>query len=310
LKLLVSCAMKTRSRYETCYSGAGGNAALQCLHYPEFREKPNGYATRKWRTSFSAQQSGRQTMKTVNLPRAGRRENRKASIFADVNVSLFLALLCVLSVPAWARTSRQAQSREKLGSLASLGEVYVNDLPISVMSNVFPGDKIRTGESGEATLAVAGNGTLKIRPLSQVVLSGNGQYTAELEQGTALLNSVPGSDGLILRIGNYVVVPSVRSLATASRVTRAQDGSFLVDCSDGKIGVLTLEGGSGQLLQAGQSLTVSPKSELLASSPTPKAKGRSHTRVILFCLAAGAAAGAVAALSHGGGNRTVTLSAP
>src|SRR5690242_15814286 len=253
-------------------------------------------------------------MKTVNLPRASQRENRKASIFgaACLNVSLFLALLCVLSIPTWARTSQQEQSREKVGSLTSLGEVYVNDSPISVMSTVSSGAKIRTGESGEATLAVAGKGTLKIRPLSQVVLSGNEQYTAELEKGTVLLNSVPGSDGLIVRIGNYIVVPSVRSVANASRVTRAKDGSFLVYCSDGKIGVLTMEGKFGQLLQAGQSLTVSEKPDLLstASSPPPKSKGHSRTRWILLGLAGAAGAGAAAALAHRGGNQTVTVSVP
>lgn len=68
-------------------------------------------------------------MKAVNLARASQRENQRASIFAaaGLNVSLFLALLCVLPIPAWARTSQQEQSREKLGSLTSLGEVYVND---------------------------------------------------------------------------------------------------------------------------------------------------------------------------------------
>src|SRR5215472_8517475 len=188
---------------------------------------------------------------TANLQRASQRENRKASIFAAVglNVSLLLALVCVLSIPAWSRTTQQEQSREKFGSLTSLGEVYVNDSLISAMSTVSSGDKIRTGESGEATLAVVGKGALKIRPLSQLVLSGNDEYAAALEIGTVLLNSDAGSDALIVRIGNYVVVPSVRSIATALRLSRAQDGSFLVYCSDGKIGVLTMEGKSGQLLQ-------------------------------------------------------------
>lgn len=186
----------------------------------------------------------------------------------------------------------------------------MNDLPVSVTSTVSSGDRIRTGESGEATLAVAGEGTMKIRPLSQVVISGNDQYTAELEKGTVLLNSVAGSDGLIVRIGNYVVVPSVRSIATASRVTSAQDGSFLVYCSGGKSDVLTVEGKSGQLLQAGQSLTVSAKSTLLASSPAPKSKGHCHTRWILLGLGGAAAAGAAVALAHRGGNHPVTVSVP
>ena len=248
-------------------------------------------------------------MKTVNSPKASQHQNRNASIFAvaRLNVSLFLALLGVLSIPASARTSPQEQSREKLGALTSLGEVYVNDLPTSVTSNISSGDRIRTGESGQATLAVAGKGTLTIPPFSQVVVSGNDQYTAALEKGTVLLNSVPGSDGLIVRIGNYAVVPSVRSISTASRVTKALDGSFLVYCLDGEIGVLTVEGKSGKLLQAGQSLSLSAKSELLASSSTPKSKGHSHTRWILLGLAGAGAAGAVAALAHRGGNQTVTV---
>ena len=248
---------------------------------------------------------------TANLQRASQRENRKASIFAAVglNVSLLLALVCVLSIPAWSRTTQQEQSREKFGSLTSLGEVYVNDSLISAMSTVSSGDKIRTGESGEATLAVVGKGVLKIRPLSRVVVSGNDQYTAELEKGTVLLHSDPGSEGLIVRIGNYVVAPSVRSTATALRLTGEQHGSFVVYCLDGKISVLTVEGRSGQLLQAGQSLTVSAKSELLASSPSPRSKRKSHTRWILLALA-GAGAASAAALAHHGGNQTVTLSVP
>lgn len=250
-------------------------------------------------------------MKTMDLLRVSQRKIRKASIFAagSLMVSILLALLSVLAIPAWSRTSQQEQSREKPGSLTSLGEVYVNDSLISAMSTVSSGDRIRTGESSEATLAVAGKGTLKIRPLSQVALSGNDHYTAELEKGTVLLNSDPGSDGLIVRIGNYVVVPSVRSIATVLRVTRAQDGSFLVYCLDGKIGVLTVEGESGQLLKAGQSLTVSAKSELLVSSPAPKSKGHSHTRWILLGLA-GAGAATAAALAHRGGNQTVTVAVP
>src|SRR5262249_30615111 len=139
------------------------------------------------------------------------------------------------------------------------------------------GDKIRTGEAGEATLAISGKGTLKIQPLSQVVLSGNDQYAAELEKGTVLVNSGPGADRLILRIGNYVVVPTIPTQLTTLRIAREQDGSFLVYCLDGKAGVLSVEGNSGQLLEAGQSLSISAKSELLASAAAPKTKRKSHT---------------------------------
>lgn len=250
-------------------------------------------------------------MRTSNFTRLVRCKNRTPSTFAAAlrNLGLATALLIVFSIPACASGWQQDQSKEKLGSLTSLGEVYLNDAPTAVMSAVSSGDKIRTGETGEATLTVAGKGTLKIRPLSEVVLPGSDQYIAELQKGTVLLNSVPDSDGLILRIGNYVVVSSVRSLATALRVTRAEDGSFLVYCLDGKVGILTMEGQSGQLLQAGQSLTLSAKSEILVSAPapTPKPKRNSHTLLIVLGLAGAGAAGAAAALAHGGGNHTVTI---
>lgn len=248
-------------------------------------------------------------MKTTNFLRVVGYKERLSSTFATVllRVSLPVALALVCSNLAVARSPRQEQSRETLGSLTSLGEVYVNDSPTPVMSAVFSGDSIRTGETGEATLTVPGKGKLKIRPLSQVVLSGNEQYTAELQKGTALLNSVPGSDGLSLRIADYVVVSSVRSLATSLRITQSPDGSFLVACLDGKVGILTMEGKSGQLLQAGESLTISAKHELLASSPVPKSKGKSRTLWILVGLAGAAGAGAAFAMAHGGGNHTVTL---
>lgn len=251
-------------------------------------------------------------MRTMKPPKVTRCNKPSSSTCASGlrRFSLALAPLVVLGVAVPASASQQEQSRENLGSLTSLGEVYVNDSTTSVVSTVSSGDKIRTGETGEATLVVTERGTLKIRPLSQVALSGNDQYIGELEKGTVLVNSAPGSDGLIIRVGNYVVVPTVRSLPTGLRITRAQDGSFLVYCLDGKIGVLTLEGKSGQLLETGQSLTISAKAELLVSSPAPKPKKNSHTRWILLGLAGAGAAGAAVALAHRGGNQTVTVAAP
>lgn len=252
-------------------------------------------------------------MKTLILSRVASSNKLVVShvaVATKMNLNLLLVFSLALAIPASLRASQQEPSKPSLGSLTSLGEVYLNDSPTPVMSTPALGAKIRTGESGEATLAVTGKGSLKIRPLTQIVLSENDQYVAELVKGTVVVNSVPGADGLILRIGNYVVVSTVRSLATASRISRAPDGSFQVYCLDGKIGVLTLEGKSGQLLQAGQSLTISAKSELVASVAPPKPKGNSHTLWIVLGLAGAGAAGAAAALAHGGGNHTVTVAAP
>jgi len=80
---------------------------------------------------------------------------------------------------------------------------------------------------------MGGKGTLKISPRSQVLFSGNYQFTADLEAGTIVLNTITGPNGLTLRIGNYVVVSYSRKQAATLKVTRAPDGSVQVSCLDG-----------------------------------------------------------------------------
>jgi hypothetical protein len=95
-------------------------------------------------------------------------------------------------------------------------------------------------------------------PQSQVVFSGNNQFTAELEAGTVVLSTVAGGSGMFLRMGDFVLVPSFpREQSSASKAERAADGSFTVSCFDGSVGVLTLKDRSGEFLHGGQSLHVS-----------------------------------------------------
>jgi hypothetical protein len=229
-----------------------------------------------------------------------------------INLILLLLLLGAFPVSSYGLAAGHEQSREALGSLTSVGEVYVNDAPVPVESTIFSGDRIRTGETGAATFTMTGKGTLKISPHSQVMFYGNDQFAAELEAGTVVSNTIAGADGVVLRIGNYVVVSSVRELSATSRITRAPDGSFQVSCLEGKVEVLTLEGKSGQFLQAGQSLAVSAKSDLLPTSPSAKRKSNFHKGLLALGAAGAGAAVAAVRLAHrgGNGNQTVGLSVP
>ena len=84
-------------------------------------------------------------------------------------------------------------------------------------------------------------------------------------------------------------------------------GTFQVTCLDGDISTLPLQGGSGQLLEAGQSVSISARGRLVARKQSGvKSSGSSHTGVLrdrtgwtLLGLAAGAGA-AGSALNHGG----------
>ena len=257
-------------------------------------------------------------------PLSAGKQMRGPAIYTGL-LRLLVALLLLLLAVTCARALPQEQERETLGSLTSIGEVYVNDSPAPAEITIFSGDRVRTGETGSATFNMSGKGSLKLSPRSQVLFSGKYEYTAELEAGAVVMNSVSGPNGFTLRIGNDVLVPSFKQRTALASIDRASDGSFLVTCSDGAIGVLTLKGTSGLFLQVGQSVTAAPNGQLLpviqqavatekllsgrSSSGARKARG-SYGGWGFLGLAAAAAAGIVAAQSHGGGKQSISPSAP
>jgi len=260
----------------------------------------------------------------TTTPLSARKQMRGPAIYIGLLRLLVALLLFLLALTrAWALP--QEQERETLGSLTSIGEVYVNDSPAPVEITIFSGDRVRTGESGSATFNMSGKGSLKLSPRSQVLFSGKYEYTAELEAGAVVMNSVTGPNGFTLRIGNDVLVPSFKERTALASIDRAPDGSFLVTCSDGAIGVLTLKGTSGLFLQVGQSVTAAPNGQLLpviqqavatekllsgkSSSGAHKARGNNGGWGFLGLAAAGVA-GILAAQSHAGGKQSISPSAP
>ena len=259
----------------------------------------------------------------TTMPHSAARQTRSPTI--SIGLVPLVALLLLLPALSRAQVLAQEREREPLGSLTSMGEAYVNASPAPAEITIFSGDRVRTGESGSATFNMSGKGSLKLSPRSQVLFSGKYEYTAELEAGAVVMNSVSGPNGFTLRIGNDVLVPSMKEHTALASIDRAPDGSFLVTCSDGAMGVLTLQGISGQFLQLGQSVSVAPNGQLFpvvqqaatsgkspfvrSASGAQKAKG-SYTGWGFLGLAAASAAGAAAALSHGGGKQSISPSSP
>jgi hypothetical protein len=237
-------------------------------------------------------------------------------------IHLLAALLFLFPTSSRARLTPQEKDREPLGSLTSIGEVYVNDSPAPAEVTIFSGDRVRTGESGSATFNMSGKGQLKLSPRSQVLFSGKYEYTAVLEAGAVVMNSVSGPNGLTLRIGNDVVVPSIKERSALATIDRAPDGSFLVTCSDGAVGVLALRGSLGQFLQVGQSVSVAPNGELFPVEQRVGAPGkatsaarsikavRNYKAWSYMGLGGGGAVAALVAVTHGGGKKSVSPSAP
>jgi hypothetical protein len=241
-----------------------------------------------------------------------RREKKGARVSAVCCsvVELVLLLHSLFPTLSYGRVRSQDEQKAPLGSLTCNGEVYLNDSAAPAEATVFSGDTVRTGETGTATFAVSGKGTLKISPHSRVAFAGNYLYTTELQAGTIVLNTITGPRGLTVRIGNYVVITYIRQESATSKITRNPDGSFLVSCLDGNAGVITLEGKAGQFLEAGQTLSVSARSDLVSLSPPSRASGHGfHSGWVVLGLAGAGAAIAAAELGHGG-KQSISPSTP
>jgi len=241
--------------------------------------------------------------------------------------AIALALILLPSVAA-GRVASQAGPSQSLGSLNIVGEVFVNDARAPAESTIFVGDILITGENGVASFTASGKGTLKIAPHSVVVFAGAEKYVAELKVGTLVMSSFTGPSGFTLRMAGFVLVPAVQDQQTTAKVEKMANDSFVLSCQEGSVSVISLQGASGLLLQAGQSATISPSGQLSAgpsgatsppSGPTPSqpqpgtppGTTSSHRKQwIILGVAGGAAAGIGAAAAGGGGHHPVSPSSP
>lgn len=206
----------------------------------------------------------------------------------------------LLAASAHGQVASPDQQRQSLGSLNSSGEVFVNGSRAPSELTIFPGDAVRTGETGTAILTTSGNNSFQIPRQSQVVFAGDPHYFAELESGAISVKSLEGTSGAVVRAGNFAVVPTNRNERTTATIEKLADGSFVVTCSAGNVGVIPLQQAPGLFLQAGQSARISPKGELAAlDKPTPagtQAAGRRHLWIYLGLAGGGIAAGTAAAV--------------
>jgi len=237
-------------------------------------------------------------------------------------LALHLVLFPML---ADARPPSRAQEKQPLGSLSSIGPVYVGDSVAPASSTIFTGDTLRLGDAATATFTISGRGSFEIASQSQLVFTGSQQYVAELKSGTVVMSSSSGSSGITLRIGNYVVLAVTAGEQSTAKVDGAADGSFVISCTQGSVGIVPLDGSpNGIFLQVGQSISLSPQGELSApratvastattspTQPTASVRKSSHTGLIILGVAGAAGAiGAAVALGGKGNGQTVSQSAP
>src|ERR1700735_4926006 len=221
---------------------------------------------------------------------------------------LLLALLAFsnLVFPEVGLAGRRSQEHQPLGSLSSVGEVYVNNSPAPADSTIFSGDTVRTGTAGTATFTSSAQGTFQISAQSQVAFNGGDQYVAELQSGTVVMSSMRGPQGLNLRLGSFNAGGGTGGGQTTSKIEKAADGTFAVTCLDGSVILVPTTGSNGLLMQAGQTVSISAQGQLSAvkekgaappnATPGTVQQSKSYTKWIILGVVGAGAAGAAAAL--------------
>jgi ferric-dicitrate binding protein FerR (iron transport regulator) len=240
-------------------------------------------------------------------------------------VPALTAALAMLLIPALAgaRSTPRAQTQQPLGSLNTVGQVYVGGTVAPANATVMTGDTVKTDPTSTATFTMGGKGSLQIAANTELLFVGSQQYVAQLKSGIVVMNSLGGPAGISLRAGNFVVVGVTQDQPSTARIEAGSDGSFRVSCLSGSVGVVPIEGApNGNFLQPGQSVTISPQGELSAptatvataappeaqpTTPQPAAKSKTPW-IILGVAAAGGGIGAAVALSHS--SSSVSPSAP
>jgi hypothetical protein len=192
----------------------------------------------------------------------------------SMRVALLAAgLFCALPLLAGApRAARKAQN-QALGSMTTVGPVFINGVPAPADLTIFPGDTLKTGDMGSAAFSISGKGALKILSNSEMVFPPDPRYSAELKAGSVVMNSFNGATDISLRVGNYVVAPVIEAQQSTSQVVRHADGSFTVTCLEGSVGLIPLEGATGRVLQSGESVNILPSGELDIAKATGAAPG-------------------------------------
>jgi hypothetical protein len=233
-------------------------------------------------------------------------------------------LILHLSFPGgmWA----QKPAARALGSIQATGEIYLNGMRAAGEQTLFAGDTVRTGADGVAALTLPGVGILNMGPQTEISF-GTGRYLATLKQGTIGVRSFQSVENLDIQFGKIVMyLPSFEPEA-AGTVTVGADGTALVECRAGSVGLTAIEGTEAVSLHPGESEEISadgkfrkveavappaPASTGQAPAP-PQAAGKRRSRsgyIILGVVVAGGGVGAALALSHKASGQAVSTSVP
>jgi hypothetical protein len=241
--------------------------------------------------------------------------------------AVWRVVCCVLILHVSCPGGMWAQTRaaRALGSMQTVGEVYLNGMRAAGEQALFPGDTLRTGADGVAALTLPGVGVFNMEPQTEISF-GTGLYLATLKQGTVGVRSFQSGKNLDIQFGKIVMYLPSFELEAAGTVTVGADGAARVDCHAGSVGLTAIEGTEAVSLYPGESAEISADGKFQKVQPVapaapgsagqtpgttqPAGKRSRAAYIILGAVAVGGGTGAALALSHKASRQPVSPSVP
>jgi hypothetical protein len=204
-----------------------------------------------------------------------------------------------------------------IGSLQTIGEVYLDGKPAAEEQTVFGGENVRTGSNGVAALSVPGSGIFNVAGQTEISLPTSRSAVSlvsvvSLIRGTVAARSFQSGKSLEIEFGDFAVHLPVGEAAAAAALTVSRDGAAKVECLDGIIAVSRLQGTESVNLRVGQSVTIDTRGRmqdvktaqlspivLLGEAPPSQQPSSKRSRTPYILLGTAAAAGGIGAAAIG-----------
>jgi hypothetical protein len=226
------------------------------------------------------------------------------------------------NIPAPAQTT----DSKGIGVVQVQGSVSLDGTTAATGATIFPGDSIQTGPDGSVLVNMPGRGSLVIAANSSIIFPPvtQGSHLVALQRGKFALHILSEAAGTTAEFGKFVLRPIIGQGAEYD-VEIAPDGSALVRCFTGTIGIIEAQGANSTFLNAGQSAQISatgsverigaagappPNSTPPPSSTSPSGKSKSYVGWIILAAAAGGVAAVVAVVVSEHKPATVSPSSP
>jgi hypothetical protein len=236
--------------------------------------------------------------------------------------SVFLLLASIAPTPA------QTVDHKGIGSVQIQGSVLLNGTAGVTGATVFAGDSVRTGADGSALVNLPGRGSMVVAPNSDITFPNIaiGSHFVALHKGKIAFRILPEASETTAEFGKLVLRPVIGQ-GVEFDIEIAGDGSAIIRCTSGSVGIIEIQGANSTFLNAGQSAKISENgvAEIIPPSsgtseassqtpgnthPTATPGGKSHATTIILVLAAVGVSAAVAVLVVERSKSPVSPSAP